>query len=99
MFDGGGLRAEPGVRLVFGWLVGALVGVLARDADETCCREVLPLVLEYLLKVEGELERDDTGLPWVEVSLILLASLGRREDGDAGDAGEMGESASRLVAP
>jgi hypothetical protein len=55
--------------------------------------------LEYLLKVEGELERDDTGLPWVEVSLILLASLGRREVGDAGDAGEMGESTSRLVAP
>jgi hypothetical protein len=76
-----------------------MVGVLARDADETCCREVLPLVLEYLLKVEGELERDDTGLPWVEVSFILLASLGRREDGDAGDAGEMGESTSRLVAP
>lgn len=78
--------------------MGAFVGVFARDADETCCRDDLPLVLEYLLKVDGELERDETGLPWLEASFILLASLGRREVGDAGEAGEIGESTSRLVA-
>jgi hypothetical protein len=80
------------------WVVEVLVGVLAREADETCCREVLPLALEYL-KAEGELERLDTGLPWLGVSFTLLANLGRREDADAGDVGDIGEPASRLAAP
>lgn len=99
IFDGGGLRAELEVRLdVLG--AGFPVGVLARVVEETCCRDVLPLDVEYLLKVEGELERVDTGLsPWVEASFILRASRGRREVGEAGDVGEIGESTSCLAAP
>lgn len=72
-----------------------LVGVLARD--ETCCRDDLPLALEYL-NVEGELDRLDTGLPWLELSVTLLANLGRREVADAGDVGDMGELVSFLTA-
>jgi hypothetical protein len=97
IFDGGGLRVEAEVRLE---ALGAVfpVGVLAPD-DKTCCRDVLPLAVEYLLKVEGELERVDTGLPWPEASFILRANRGRREVGDAGDVGEIGESTSCLSAP
>lgn len=97
IFDGGGLRAELEVRLE---VLGAEfpVGVLARDVDETCCRDDLPLAVEYLLKVEGELERVDTGLSWFEASFILRASRGRREVGEAGEVGEIGESTSCLSA-
>ena len=72
------------------------VGVFVREA---CCREVLPLAVEYLLKVEGELERVDTGLPRLEASLIRLVSLGSREVGEAGEVGDIGVSTSCLVAP
>ena len=72
------------------------VGVFVR---ETCCREFLPLAVEYLLKVEGELERVDTGLPRLEASLIRLVSLGSREVGETGEVGEIGESTSCLEAP
>jgi hypothetical protein len=75
---------------------GLLVGVRAPDADETCCRDVLPLAVEYL-KVEGEFERVDAGLPWLEALLILLVSLGRREVGDAGEVGCFGGSMSSLA--
>jgi hypothetical protein len=98
IFDGGGFRDELGVLLVvFAWPAGFLVGVRAREADETCCREVLPLVV-VCLKVEGELERVDTGLAWLEASCTLRASLGSREVGEAGDVGDIGGSTSCLVA-
>jgi hypothetical protein len=98
MFDGGGFREELGVLLVvFAWPAGFLVGVLAREAEETCCREVLPLVV-LCLKGEGELDRVDTGLAWLEASCILRVGLGRREVGEAGDVGDIGESTSCLVA-
>jgi hypothetical protein len=71
------------------------VGVFVREA---CCREVLPLAVEYL-KAEGELERVETGLPRLEASFILLVSLGSREVGDAGEVGDIGESTSCLAAP
>lgn len=61
MFAGAGLQEELGVWLdgVFVWAARVPVGVFAR---ETCCRELLPLVVDCL-KVEGELERVDSGLP------------------------------------
>lgn len=80
------------------WVAEVVVGVRAREADETCCRDVLPLALEYL-KAEGELERLDTGLPWLGLSFTLLASLGRRENADAGEVGDIGEPGSRGAAP
>jgi hypothetical protein len=55
--------------------------------------------VEYLLKVEGELERVDTGLPRLEASFILLVSLGSREVGEAGEVGDIGETTSCLAAP
>ena len=96
--EGGAFREELGVCVVevlVAWSARFPVGVLVREA---CCREVLPLVVEYL-KVEGELERVDTGLPRVEASFILLASIGSREVGDTGEVGEMGESTSCLAEP
>ncbi len=51
------------------------------------------------MKVEGELERVDTGLPRLEASFILLVSLGSREVGEAGHVGDIGETTSCLAAP
>lgn len=75
-----------------------LVGVLARGAEDACCRELLPLALECL-NVEGEFDRVDTGLPWLEVSPILLTNRGSREVCDAGETGGIGDSVSCLVVP
>jgi hypothetical protein len=99
MLDGGGFRLElePWVGVLLR-VAGIRVGVFAREVDEVCWREVLPLAVEYL-KAEGELERVDTGLAWFDALFILLLSLGRREVGDAGDVGDIGESTSRLAAP
>lgn len=51
------------------------------------------------LKVEGELERVEAGLPWLEGLLTFLASLGRREVDDVVDVGDMEESTPSPAVP
>lgn len=89
--DGGGLRLEPDVLLEN---LGAELAVevfVRGEASEPCCLDVLPLDVERLPKAEGELDRVDAGLPWLEASFILLVSIGRREVGEVGEVGEIGE--------